>query len=253
MSKFNTYYRWCGGKNSNFVDIPTTTGQYDVAITSYSVTINPDEQFNIGYMVVTNPFDPLYTVKIPIRLSQTGVFDRSVYLMTLHKDYVKDQIISFEYNRLLSDETKVDSEIIKQLTLLYEFKQLEVPFVYKINDLIKLHIPKNTYCKLVFCRNIEIIHEAKEEESTYLLHKDTELEYPITDPIFTINLHINNDWTEKIPLWYTKDADGQHRMHNIMYTTIEPQLIKNIKISITDVTDVELDTSGDCFLHFRPN
>ena len=69
----------------------------------------------------------------------------------------------------------------------------------------------------------------------------------------TINLHINNDWTEKIPLWYTKDADGQYRMHNIMYTTIEPQLIKNIKISITDVTDVELDTSGDCFLHFRPN
>ena len=80
-----------------------------------------------------------------------------------------------------------------------------------------MHIPKNTYCKFVFCRKIEIIHEAKEEESTYMLHKDTELEYPKTDPIFTSNLHINNDWTEKIPQWYTKDADGQYRMHYIMY------------------------------------
>ena len=94
-----------------------------------------------GYMVVSNPFDPLYTVKIPIRLSQTGIFDRSVYLMSLNREFVKSQTISFEYNRLLSDESKVDSEIMKQLTLLYDFKQFEVPFVYKINNLIKLDIP----------------------------------------------------------------------------------------------------------------
>ena len=254
MSQFNTYYNWCGGKTSNFLDIPTKTGQYDVAITSYSVTINPDERFNIGYMVLTNPFDPLYTFKIPIQLSQTAVYNRSTYLMTLNKENVKSQIISFEYNRLLSDQTGVDSELIKQLTLLYDFKQLEVPFVYKQNNLIKLFVPKNTYCKLVFCRSIEIIHESMEEESSCTIHQDdTDLECAITDPIFTINLHINNDKKEKIPVWYTRHADGQYQMPNIIYTSIDPCFINKIKISITDVSGEELDTAGDCFLHFKQN
>ena len=249
MSQFNTYYRWCGGKESNFIDIPTTTGYYDVAITSYSVSIHPDERFNIGYMVLTNPFDPLYTFKIPIQLLQTGVYDQSVYLMNLSKDYVKSQIISFENNRLLSDKP-VDSDIIKQLTLLYEFKQLEVPFVYKINNLIKLHVPKNTYCKLVFCRSIAITHDATAEESSYIIHKDTDMECVI-DPVFTINLHFNNDRTEKIPLWFTRHIDGEYQMPHVMYTSIESQHLRNIKISISDVSDEELDSAGDCFLHFK--
>ena len=251
MSQFNTYYSWCGGKVSSFLDIPTKTGQYDVAITSYSVTIHPDERFNVGYMLLTNPFDPLYTCKIPIQLSQTGVYERSTYLMTLSEDYVKNQIISFEYNRLLSDQTGVDSELIKQLTLLYDFKQLEVPFVYKLDNIIKLHIPKNTYCKLVFGRSIEINQDAQEEESSCMLHQDTDIECAITDPIFTINLHINNEMTEKIPLWYTRNADGQYKMSNIMYTSIESRDILKFKISITDVADEQLDTIGDCFLHFK--
>ena len=174
--------------------------------------------------------------------------------MTLCKENVKSQIISFEYNRLLSDKTGVDSELIKQLSLLYDFKQLEVPFVYKQNNIIKLYVPKNTYCKFVFSRSIAITHDAQEDGSILTLHHDESyLECAITDPIFSINLHINDNTTERIELWYTKHADGQYQMPNIIYTSIDQSNVHNFKISITDVSEKELDTVGDCFLHFKMN
>ena len=245
MKYFLSHTSWEGGmKHDNFMTLPEPIicNQCDIGIETFRLAAIPDEPIFIGYMVVISPYDSS-VVTIKNELSHTDVYQAEYYLKTLSENCVRQAI----YN---DQEEKYG----KGWELRYRVRDIQVPHVVTTAVGTCLFVPPRQYCELYFNHMIHITHLPSASDSGK--YYDLTAPYPWTrvvhDPVFSIELQLNNDKGEKRVIKYTKETMYKEvQQHNISYVTFNAKEIYKFRIRILDPTGNVIATEGTCSLSFR--
>ena len=248
---------WLGGKTTHkLITLPTpfSSDNTEVAVTSFSFNTFEGKKTMIGYMLFDNPFDKNKKIRMNFEYEDKHKLRDIMKQFTLEN--VKNYVFYLEYTKGEKQPRPIE-QIDKQGKLYtgivenYINNKLLVPSISLVNKTVKLVIPSQVYCELVFLNIHSIKHKGNARE--YELFNYLNDESPIPNILYGINIQINSEASKLTNLMYVaKNKDNNYNyIINSSYVTLNEKYINSVKVVITDLIGNQIDSEGSVVLHFK--